>query len=44
MSICAQSLRLDREYAHQLPIVLSGMPPVVEKAFLDAFISDFAAA
>ena len=54
MSICAQSLRLDREYAqiwdclgtqmrqNPLPIVVSGMPPVIEKAFLDAFISDFA--
>ena len=56
MSICAQSLRLDKEYAqivdclgtqmrqNPLPIVVSGMPPVVEKAFLDAFISDFNAA
>ena len=55
MSICPQSLRLDREYAqffdcvraqmrqNPLPAVVSGMPPVIEKAFIGAFCADFTA-
>lgn len=53
MRISARSIRSDREYAqileclraqmrqNPLPILVNGMPPVVEKAFLDAFVSDF---
>ena len=53
MNNCPLSLRLDREYSQilecvgtqmrqkPLPMVISGMPPVIEKAFLASFCKDF---
>ena len=54
MNYCPRSLTLDKEYAqifacvrtqmrqNPLPAVISGMPPVVERAFLASFCEDFA--
>ena len=53
MKYCPSSIALDKEYAgiidcvrsqmrqNPLPLVISGMPPVVEKAFLAAFCESF---
>ena len=53
MNYCPHSLTLDKEYTqildcvrtqmrqNPLPAVISGMPPVVERAFLAAFCEDF---
>lgn len=53
MNNCPLSLRLDKEYSQilecvgtqmrqkALPIVISGMPPVIEKAFLASFCKDY---
>ncbi len=53
MNNCPLSIRLDKEYSQilecvgtqmrqkALPIVISGMPPVIEKAFLASFCKDY---
>ena len=55
MNYCPSSLRLEKEYEgildcvriqlrqKPLPLVISGMPPVVEKAFLAEFCKSFSA-